>query len=371
MILIALIIPLIAQIAFGQSGKLEEMGSFLFQADKSDEFVDETLANRQLDELAAALRSRNLVPGSIRVHGYAAIADNGIYATGLAYNRAAFVMLELQKRGIAWEFFAYPVGYGAVNIFGNAAALNRRVTVNVLDIPYLGVPGVSGLPGTAAPGAAAGVTGPAGPGTTTFVTVESGTDGELLSRVEILDDKVETIAEKQESDRELIDSLIAYTRRPAGPGIFTSAFIGLGPEINGNTRRRNTVTNITGPNTNDFAKFAAGGYVIGAIEFMDILALGLRINFSYDFKTITTLEPALMIRYYMPLKGIFHGIFAEAYVGTASFYEYGSAYPAPLAALGAGWRFKIGKRFFIEPNVRGGMPFTFGAGLTAGYLFRN
>jgi hypothetical protein len=37
--------------------------------------------------------------------------------------------------------------------------------------------------------------------------------------------------------------------------------------------------------------------------------------------------------------------------------------------LSLGWRFLLGRFFFIEPSVRGGYPFLAGAGLSAGVRF--
>jgi hypothetical protein len=39
------------------------------------------------------------------------------------------------------------------------------------------------------------------------------------------------------------------------------------------------------------------------------------------------------------------------------------------AGLSLGWRFLLGRLFFLEPCIRGGTPYLFGAGLSAGVRF--
>jgi hypothetical protein len=39
------------------------------------------------------------------------------------------------------------------------------------------------------------------------------------------------------------------------------------------------------------------------------------------------------------------------------------------AGLSLGWRFLLGRTFFIEPVIRGGYPYIVGAGLSAGVRF--
>ena len=320
-------------VIFGQSGRLEEYGSFLFRPDSSTAFVDEVQVSKELDELAVTLKGMNLVPGSIKVHGYAARSNQFlVYSTGLAYNRAVFVIEELHKRGITWELFASPVGYGEIIVFGNEPAENRRVTVNVIDLPPVGE--------------------------TTMMDNENWRIAELIDRLEMLE--------------------IQHTRRverTGGTDFFYNAFIGAGPEINRNTRGKpkikydylhNPIPDVYIPT------FSVGGYISAGLEFMNAIALGLRVNLSHDLAITTTLEPALMFRWFLPFKGIFRGIYAEASVGTACYIEEDEplASVAPLAAVGAGWRFRIGKHFYIEPAFRFGMPFTIGGGFAAGLLLK-
>jgi len=327
-----LLCTLCINVIFGQTGRLEEYGSFLFIPNMSDALVDEVQTGRELDALAIKFKSLNLVPGSIKVHGYAARSNQFlVYSTGLAYNRAVFIIGELQKRGIAWELFATPVGYGENSVFGNEPAENRRVTVNVIDLPPVG-------------------------------ETENLRIAELLERLEKLESVNQMLMERT-------------IERRSGTDFFYNAFFGIGPEINLNTRGKPKIRYDyhNNPIPDDYIpKFSVGGYFCAGFEFIDTIALGLRINLSHDLAITTTLEPALLFRWFLPFKGIFKGVYAEANVGTACYIEEDEplASVAPLAAIGAGWRFRIGKHFYIEPALRIGMPFTIGAGFNAGLLLK-
>ena len=140
------------------------------------------------------------------------------------------------------------------------------------------------------------------------------------------------------------------------PKVLTGIFIGFGPEVNANSR-----TNLS-----------FGGYFTGGFELLDTFAIGFKFFFSTNLDTVTTFEPAVLIRY-MPFNGFFEGVFAEMLIGSASYYEdedgLPKGWPAPLGGIGLGWRFRF-NRFYIEPCVRYGHPFTWGVGLTAGLVFK-
>jgi len=132
---------------------------------------------------------------------------------------------------------------------------------------------------------------------------------------------------------------------------YTGAFLGLGPEINANTR----------------AGFSVGGYFTGGFEILNKFAFGFKVFFSHNLDTVMSFEPTLFLRY-MPFEGIFSGFYTEVNIGSATFYEHDRTYPAPLGAFGIGWRIKF-NRLYIEPSARVGHPFTWGGGITAGVLF--
>ena len=126
-------------------------------------------------------------------------------------------------------------------------------------------------------------------------------------------------------------------------------FIGLGPEINGNTREG----------------AAIGGGLTFGIDLNSRFALGLKTSFSHNLNTVGTLEPLAFFRYKLPLGGLF----LQAETGAAVYFEHGEAYPAFSGGLAAGWRFNLGKNWYLEPALRGGYPFIWGLGITAGYRF--
>ena len=125
---------------FAHSGELEELGFLLFAPNSSDRFMNETQARFQLDNMARYLKERDLVPGQIHIHGYAAAAKNDIEPLDLSRARALFVINELQKRGILKDFFAAPVAYGEVDLWGSNKTEeernpNRRVIILLDDYP--------------------------------------------------------------------------------------------------------------------------------------------------------------------------------------------------------------------------------------------
>ena len=126
---------------FGHSGELKELGFILFAPNSSDRFIYEEQTIIQLDNVADYLRGRNLAPGQIHIHGYAASAKNDIEPINLSRERAFFVMHELQRRGLAYDVFSAPVAYGEVNLWGSNITEeernpNRRVII-LLDDYYL------------------------------------------------------------------------------------------------------------------------------------------------------------------------------------------------------------------------------------------
>jgi hypothetical protein len=131
-----------------------------------------------------------------------------------------------------------------------------------------------------------------------------------------------------------------------------SWFIGLGAEANAHTREG----------------VAAGGGPSFGMDINRNFSLGLKAAFSHNFDTVAAVEIPAFFRYYLPL-GII-GPFVQAEAGTAIYFEHGSAYPAFSGGLALGWRFVLGQNMYIEPLLRGGYPFAWGAGLTAGIITR-
>jgi hypothetical protein len=129
----------------------------------------------------------------------------------------------------------------------------------------------------------------------------------------------------------------------------SGAFAGLGMEINGNTR--------------DGA--ALGGGFSAGLEINSEFSFGLKTAVSSNLDTITSLETAGLFRYYLPFK--FSGLFAQAELGSVIFFENRGSYPAFLGSIAFGWRNDFIKNWYLEPYVRLGYPFVWGAGFLAGF----
>ena len=344
-------------IAFGQyhgaSGRMEELDFFIFNPDSPDTFENGEVSLELLDRMAPVLSSRGLTPGQIHVFGYSAIAGNEVNPTLLAYNRAIFIITELVKRGVPWDLFAPPMGYGAVSVWGVPQQYNRRVTVNIAETASYNNP--ESRPGTAGTAAAAAAASPS---------------GNQESLIEIENERFENLVERLET----LEKFEAENKR-----VITGWFVGVGPEINGNSDR---------------ISFAVGGYISGGIEFMYHYVLGLRIGYFTDrfsnriaeynskyksdpdfYSDVNTFEAVLLFRYYLPFNGIFSGVFVEGNVGMSSFSRMNldtnnrEARPAPHGGVAAGWRFTFFKHWYVEPLVRFGFPFTWGAGFMTGLKF--
>jgi hypothetical protein len=97
------------------------------------------------------------------------------------------------------------------------------------------------------------------------------------------------------------------------------------------------------------------------------LAAGVKFGFSHNFSNIMTLEPEVFARwYFLELKNL--PLFAQADLGASVIFEDGKPHPAFLGGLSAGIRIPF-KAWYIEPCLRTGYPFIWGAGLSAGYRF--
>jgi hypothetical protein len=134
------------------------------------------------------------------------------------------------------------------------------------------------------------------------------------------------------------------------PSLFAldGVFFGLGGEANANTRKGTAF---------------AGGLSFG-FELNRHIALGLKAEYSHNWDTVAALEGAAFLRWYPALP--VRGLFLPAEAGGIVFFEKGENFPALLGGLAAGWRFYLPKNIYVEPYVRGGYPFAWGAGLNLG-----
>jgi hypothetical protein len=112
---------------------------------------------------------------------------------------------------------------------------------------------------------------------------------------------------------------------------------------------------------------ALGGAVTADYGIIPNLAAGIKIGFSHNFDSLMVLEPEVFTRWYFPeFKGLF--FFVQAGIGTSIFFENAAVYPAILGDLSAGLRIPF-KQWYVEPYLRTGYPFIWGAGVSAGYRF--
>ena len=135
--LVSFFLLFIVLFVFSEPENPEEIDYLLFLPDESNQFVNETQAMIQLDNLAKYLKETDLIPGRLWVYGYAAFAENDIEPVNLSRARALWVVNELQKRGAPYLLFADAVGHGSVDLWGGNTneedrSPNRRVRV-ILD----------------------------------------------------------------------------------------------------------------------------------------------------------------------------------------------------------------------------------------------
>jgi len=87
----------------------------------------------------------------------------------------------------------------------------------------------------------------------------------------------------------------------------------------------------------------------------------------------STLELCFLLRY--NVMGGVSGFFFQLMSGPVLFFTDRAEFAIPSEwgtvsiGISAGWRFLLGRTLFVEPSVRGGYPYIFGAGLSAGFHF--
>jgi hypothetical protein len=140
----------------------------------------------------------------------------------------------------------------------------------------------------------------------------------------------------------------------------TSFFVGLGPEINANSREG----------------IAASFNLSLGLDFGRSFGAGLMTGLSDNFDNLSTLEFRAFFRYYLAtevsaLSGFAGntGPFVQAEFGTSIFFEKETTTPAFLTGLTLGWRFPINANTYIEPALRGGYPTLWGLGVAIGGAF--
>jgi hypothetical protein len=126
------------------------------------------------------------------------------------------------------------------------------------------------------------------------------------------------------------------------------------------------------------SKVALGGGM--ALGYGDTVALGLKVMYFDDTQEFKTVELNFLLRFY-PFRMTKSetlsrlGLFIQLNGGPVIFAQNENNLEMPSktgtfsGGLSLGWRFHLGRYFFLEPSVRGGYPYMAGAGLSAGVRF--
>jgi hypothetical protein len=116
-------------------------------------------------------------------------------------------------------------------------------------------------------------------------------------------------------------------------------------------------------NTRSWGAFG-GGLALG----WDIngTSLGARAVCNVNGKPMRVLETFFFARFYLPSLQERGGFFAQLEAGPGFIFEEGYTVGTVSAGLMTGWRFLLGRRWFVEPFVRAGYPFIVGGGVGTG-----
>ena len=106
------------------------------------------------------------------------------------------------------------------------------------------------------------------------------------------------------------------------------------------------------------------------------ISTGVKISYLLDAENeLDVLEINFLLRWYLLGLESTSGPFIQVAGGPAIFFENSKSITMPAeygmfsAGVSLGWRFDIGKRYFIEPSVRGGYPYLAGFSLMSGVKF--
>jgi hypothetical protein len=112
-----------------------------------------------------------------------------------------------------------------------------------------------------------------------------------------------------------------------------------------------------------------------ALGYGDRVVIGLKVVYWNDLTQLSALELNFLVRFYFFNRAAPSGLFVQFSGGPVILArdENKIAIPSDISMISAGltlgWRFLLGRHFFIEPAVRGGYPYIVGAGLSAGVRF--
>jgi len=119
---------------------------------------------------------------------------------------------------------------------------------------------------------------------------------------------------------------------------------------------------------------SAGGSV--AIAYGSGTSMGIKTAWLFDRESqLNVLILDFLFRWYCFGNAVNSGLFFQFAGGPAIFFEREEEDSLPVrlgtlsAGLALGWRFLLGKYFYLEPSISGGYPYIVGAGLSAGVRF--
>jgi hypothetical protein len=112
-----------------------------------------------------------------------------------------------------------------------------------------------------------------------------------------------------------------------------------------------------------------------ALGYGNKVSFGVKVTYWNDLEDIRSFELNFLLRFYLFSKTGHSGLFVQVNGGPVIIAQYEDNFAMPSeigtfsAGLSLGWRFPLGKRFFVDLAARGGYPYIAGAGLSAGVHF--
>jgi hypothetical protein len=103
-------------------------------------------------------------------------------------------------------------------------------------------------------------------------------------------------------------------------------------------------------------------------------SIGIKVSYYPKTEDIAFMEFLFLLRVYFLGASAYSGPFLQLSGGpTLVDIDGNLSFPEEFGILSGGisfgWRFLFNDRFFIEPSIRGGYPYMFGAGFSAGVRF--
>jgi hypothetical protein len=122
-------------------------------------------------------------------------------------------------------------------------------------------------------------------------------------------------------------------------------------------------------NMNSYRNASGASWLAATVDLGGSFAAGIKTGFSHNFSDTGTLEMAALGRWYFLSLGPDgpqqSRLFAQAELGADLIFYEQKTVPAFLGGLALGWRIPLGA-WYLEPAVRGGYPYIWGAGLGFG-----